>query len=289
MMRGSLVIGSLWVLVGCDDGGLELVEVEGRDTVSLDQAEAWLDTEVQFVDARSQEDFEDGHLPGASSLPANLLRATVDGIDGQVASRVDAELAFADAGIDASRPVVVYGAENNTGTARTYWTLAYYGSAGGLRLLDGGVAAWEEAGLDLERGASTAGTVNWTGDATLDRLRVDKAWMLDHLDDATVAIFDVRSAEEYAAGHIPGAIHVEWTQNLDDDDFFLATSDVLASHGNPMEETVVVYCQSGSRAGVSWSLLDAAGLPDVRLYDGSWNEWGTDPDTPKVEGANPTR
>jgi len=53
-------------------------------------------------------------------------------------------------------------------------------------------------------------------------------------------------------------------------------------HGDPGADTLVVYCRTGSRAAVSWALLREAGYDDVRLYDGSWSEQGSDPSAPKA-------
>ncbi|MEL6345490.1 MAG: rhodanese-like domain-containing protein [Myxococcota bacterium] len=243
--------------------------------------------DIQFLDTRSEADYLTGHLPGARHLDAGWLRTEVDGIPKQALLRSDADQRFTEVGLDASLPVVVYGAQNDTATARAFWSLAFFGADAGLRLLDGGVDAWTRAGGALETRSPTNLANEWGGSASREQLQVDKDWILERLDDPDLLLVDVRSNDEYQAGHIPGAIHVEWTENLDADGLFHPSDTVLAIHGDPSASTVVVYCQSGARASVSWALLTFAGLDDVRLYDGSWNEWGTDPDTPKMLGEEP--
>ncbi|MEN0066970.1 MAG: rhodanese-like domain-containing protein [Myxococcota bacterium] len=275
-------------LLGCEAEPVtpgDAAVLEGWNRISVGEAATL--TDAQFVDTRSETNFEAGHIPGALQLDAATLRETVDGIGGQALPRSEADTLLARSGLEADLPIVVYGPANDTGTARVLWSLAYYGASDALRLLDGGLERWTDEGKDIEATAATTFMGPWNGGATRSELRVDQQWVLDHLDDSDVALFDVRSATEYEAGHIPGAIHAEWTQNLDTDGLFRSTEEVLALHDNPSAPTIVVYCQSGARASVSWSLLQFADLGDVRLYDGSWNEWGTDPDTPKVTGPNP--
>jgi thiosulfate/3-mercaptopyruvate sulfurtransferase len=245
-----------------------------------------LPEDVQIVDARPLDAFREAHPVGAVHLDASTLRTTVDGVDGQVVPRSTFDGLLAPTGLEPVRPIAVIGAGNDTATARVFWTLAFHG-AGDLALVDGGVDAWVDAGGQLVAGDPEARTGGWDGEPTRAELRVDLDWMVEHLDDPDVRLFDVRTPDEYAAGHIPGAVNVDWTRNLRDDGRFRTRDAILALHDEPTAPTVVVYCQSGARASVSWSVLHDAGLPDVRLYDGSWNEWGVDPDTPKVEGATP--
>ncbi len=255
------------------------------EVVSTGDVASQLDT-VQLVDVRSASAYDRGHLPGALNIDGEALRGNVGGVRGQAVARAEALQLLESAGIEPGLTTVVYGDENDTTTARTLWSLGLYGAEDSLRLMDGGLAQWEDEGREVSDAAVTPTASSWAETTADDFLVVDKAWVLEHLEDADVAFFDVRSSGEYEGGHIPGAQNVEWTRNLDSDGLFLPSSDTLDLHSNPTQPTVVVYCQSGARASVSWALLDFAGL-DVRLYDGSWNEWGEDPETPKNEGATP--
>jgi thiosulfate/3-mercaptopyruvate sulfurtransferase len=291
-MRTALHLG-LWAFaLGCTPDGTGSEDPTNDPTgattpwraVSVTEADEALADGAQLLDSRGADDFAASHLESALSVDGAALRGTVDGVSGQVLSRADAVALFEAGGVEAGSPIVVYGRDNDTTTARTLWTLAYFGAGDDLLLVDGGLDAWVAAGAGLSPGAPEAAPSTWGGEATREDLRVDKDWVLDHLDDDTVTLFDVRTAAEYADGHIPGAIHVDWTDNLDGDGLF--RGNVLGRHGDP-DGTVVVYCASGARASVSWALLVDAGLEDVRLYDGSWNEWSADDSTPKTEGDQP--
>lgn len=283
----------LLTLLACTGPSTD-VDAPQTDTVVVDEA-PWrvvsaddaLPAEVQVLDVRSLGDYTASHVDGALHLDGGAIRGTVDGVPTQALERADAEALFEAAGLRADAPILVMSRDNDTTASRVLWTLALHGASSDLLLLDGGLDAWVAAGASIGPGDPDASASAWEGVETREDLRVDKAWVLDHLDDPDVRLFDVRAASEYAGGHIPGAVHVDWTSNLDGEGLFLDADDVLANHGDPTAPTVVVYCQSGARASVSWALLRLAGLEDVRLYDGSWLEWSADDTTPRTEGDQP--
>ena len=104
-------------------------------------------------------------------------------------------------------------------------------------------------------------------------------WVLEQLGDPpydmpAIQSVDARSDGEYAAGRIPNARSVNWTRNLGGG-FLLPEPDLGALYeGFDPARTTVTYCLSGWRGSFAWLTLTALGYEDVRLYDGSWNEWG---------------
>ncbi len=271
---------ALVAVVGCDLSAPPAGDPALR-TIDVAELVESADEGTIVLDVRARADFDGGHIPDAVWLDVDALRTDADGIEGQVVPRATAELVFGDAGLSFDQPVIITGTDNGTNPARVAWTLRYYGHVGTISLLDGGMQAYTADGQPTTTEGSVRGTVGYLGEPTRTQLRVDQAWLLEHLADPQVSIFDVRTAEEYADGHIPGAVHVDWTQNLAADGTFSSPERIRRLHSAPDDDTLVVYCRTGSRAAVSWILLRMIGYADVRLYDGSWSEWGSDPDTPK--------
>ncbi len=279
--RDSARHWSAAVLLALAACGSESVSESG--VVRIVGAEDASDLADHVLDARESDAFAEGHIDGACSVDPSRLRAVVDGIEGQVPLREVVWTVLGEAGLDAEDTVVITHADNGTDPARIAWTLRHYGHEGDVILLDGGMDAYAAAGLPVVTTDSAEATA-YQGGATREALRVDKDWMLAHLEDGNVAIFDVRSADEYASGHIPGAVNVDWEDTKNADGSFKTSEEIRALHGDPGAGTLVVYCRTGSRAAVSWAMLTRAGYSDVRLYDGSWAEWGNDDDTPKDRG-----
>jgi thiosulfate/3-mercaptopyruvate sulfurtransferase len=189
---------------------------------------------------------------------------------------------------------VAYDSTGGTSAARAWWLLRWAGVPG-VRLLDGGLAAWLSAGGTLETGEVTApaGDVVLVPGA-LATLDTDGAAGLA----SSGVLFDARAGERYRgevepvdprAGHIAGAVSAPTSENLDADGRFLgaqALRDRFAALGVPGAPRVGVYCGSGVTAAHEVAALASIGV-EAALYPGSWSQWSADPDRAVTTGPDP--
>jgi thiosulfate/3-mercaptopyruvate sulfurtransferase len=234
--------------------------------------------------------YREGHIEGAVFVDLDRELAGPPGRRGRH-PLPDAE-AFAAAmrrhGISRTRPVVVYDQGDNVGAARAWWTLGYFGHPD-VRVLDGGIAAWNAAGLSL----STAEPQPTPGDFVATP---GGRPMLDAAAAAELArrgvLLDARTLVRYrgeqepidpVAGHIPGARSAPTTDNMDAQHGTYLPAEALrrrfAELGVTPGTEVGAYCGSGVTAAHTVLALAAAGIP-AALYVGSWSEWITDPSRP---------
>jgi thiosulfate/3-mercaptopyruvate sulfurtransferase len=240
--------------------------------------------------------FRDGHVPTAQyvSLDDELAAhgAPTDGRHPLPAP--EALQASAQGwGIGEGDTVVVYDDWMSFGASRAWWSLTDAGVD--VRVLDGGLSAWRDAGLLLETGEAVTPP---PGDVTLRpgrlaRLSMDEAGELAREG----LLLDVRAAERYRgevepldprAGHIPGALSASTADNNDDAGRLLPV-DILrerfAALGVQPGEPVGVYCGSGVSASHAALALTIAGFRPA-LYPGSWSQWSNHPDRPVATGAH---
>ncbi|QWT24826.1 sulfurtransferase [Subtercola sp. PAMC28395] len=190
-------------------------------------------------------------------------------------------------GINQGDTVVVYDDLKNLSSARAWWLLRDAGIAD-VRLLDGSLRAWSDAGFELETGDERAlpGNVELRY-GTLRTLTIDDAASLAQ----TGVLLDARPAERYRgevepidprAGHIPGALSAPATMNLDVNGHFLPAGQLRAHFeaiGVRADAPVGVYCGSGVTAAADAVALTLAGF-EPALYPGSWSQWSNTPGRP---------
>jgi thiosulfate/3-mercaptopyruvate sulfurtransferase len=192
-------------------------------------------------------------------------------------------------GVTPDRPVVVYEGNSGLRAARAFWFLEYLGHPS-VRVLDGGVSAWTRANFPLTTAAVAPVPSTWHGEADPTHLAT---WsdVKDRLGKMETAIVDTRGEAEYygemvrakRGGAVPGAVNLEWTNNLAPDGTYKSGDELKAMYaalGVTPDREVVTYCQGGYRAAHTYLALRLAGFPRVRNYTGSWKEWGDREDLP---------
>jgi len=248
-------------------------------------------SQILLLDLSQSASYIKHHLPGAVFLEYSWI---VDSDKPRVGLIPDARrlsLLLSAYGISEDTHVIAYDDEGGGRAGRFLYTLDCVGHRR-YSLLDGGLHAW------LHEGRATEQTIHFPRaverNVTLQAEPVaDKAYILDHLYDQSVAIVDTRSAPEYTGtkvfaargGHIPGAIHFEWTRAMDEKrNLRLKPAEVLkqelAAEGVTPDKNIVVHCQSHHRSAHTYVVLKSLGYTRIKGYPGSWSDWGNDPATP---------
>jgi thiosulfate/3-mercaptopyruvate sulfurtransferase len=199
-------------------------------------------------------------------------------------------------GVGRDSQVIAYDQGNGAHAARLWWLARWIGIRH-VAVLDGGIAAWREAGLPLETSvreprpqelAVELDADAWVSTAVVDDLRRRPGNLL----------IDARGAERFAgqnetidpiAGHVPGARNRPFAGNLDGNGRFLPATELRRRFdtllGSLPATRVISMCGSGVTACHSLLALEHAGLTGARLYAGSWSEWIRDPRRPVATGA----
>ena len=246
-------------------------------------------------------EYEAGHLPGARwvDLESELTTHGPTGGRHPLPDPSVFQAAMRRLGVSASTPVVVYDGATSLAASRLWWLLTDAGHED-VRVLDGGFAAWQAAGLPVESGP---GPEPADGDFVArpgQRAAVDADGVVALLgagsganDPANSVLVDVRAADRYAgenetmdpiAGHIPGALSRPSTENLTATGEFKAPEEIAARFADIGGEPIF-YCGSGITAAHTLLALESAGRTGA-IYPGSWSDWITDPDRPRATGPS---
>jgi thiosulfate/3-mercaptopyruvate sulfurtransferase len=242
--------------------------------------------------------YAEGHIPGAAQ--AHLDRHLSSPITEQTGRHPLPDIAklaqtLGEWGIDSSVQVVAYDQGNGMYAARAWWLLRWLGHTQ-VAVLDGGFAAWQEAGLPISREAADRTPRKFVPNVLANAF-VTTAELQQALANTSPMLIDARGADRFAgenetidpvAGHIPGATNRPFSKNVDGRGRFHSAGELRRQWTETLAtrpaSDVIAMCGSGVSACHNLLALEIAGLPGAKLYAGSWSEWIRDPRRP-IAGA----
>lgn len=248
-------------------------------------------TEARLVDLRwspkgsALDRYRGGHLPGAAfvDLDRDLAQPGGPGRHPFPSAASFAAL-LARLGIAAETPVVVYDDGSGAFAARLWFMLRVHGHLNSA-VLDGGLAAWTAAGWPLSAEEPRIAPVALSPLVRDESRLADRAAVASRTQSAL--LLDARAPERYrgetepidtVAGHIPGAVNAPFANNLGPDGRFKPAAelrDLYLKLGAGRASEIIASCGSGVTACHDLLALELAGIPNAKLYIGSWSDWSS--------------
>lgn len=230
--------------------------------------------------------YNDAHIPGAVfwSLTDLLLPDFRTNFD-----PASLEKLVSRSGISNDTTVIAYGSYPGT-SGWIFWLLKVFGHDF-VRVLNGGYQKWMAENRPVTTELPIVTPTDYRAQVPNPSLRVSFQEVQASVDRSDCVLLDVRTPQEYTgewffdqppqgtqrAGHIPGAVHIDHLLTLNQDGTFKSIDELQAlysSKGITADKEIFPYCAIGGRSGYTWFVLKyLLGYPNVRNYDGSWNEW----------------
>lgn len=286
-----LIIGTIFI--GCSSESTNDTSFNSKGYASTDKlvSAEWLNNNidsVKIIDVRKKEAYDEGHIPGALRLTPNEVFQieNENGTKGMLPSAEHISSALSSIGINENDTIIFYDGNSNLWASRALWALEVYGHEDS-RLLDGSWAFWSESDFpvttEIEKITKSDYKFNGTPN---NNLLADWEEILESVDDPSKIVCDTRSPDEFTGkdvranrgGHIPGSENVNWVNAVDESGKFLDSkklATIYESKGIKTDKAVYTLCQTAVRATHTWFVLqELLGYENVKVYDGSWIEWG---------------
>jgi thiosulfate/3-mercaptopyruvate sulfurtransferase len=267
-IRRDVLVEPEWLEERLHDPALRLVEIDVSSTA-----------------------YDEGHIEGA--VLWNVYRDLKDA-DFQLVDKAATERLLARSGISADSLVVFYG----YAPAMAFWFMKLYGHTD-VRILDCARGTWQAEGRPWTKEPANPDASRYVLPDPDGQIRADHSKVESAIGDPTCTLIDVRTDPEYRgerfwpsgglepggrAGHVPSAVHLPIEGLLDERGSFRGVAELLhvfSSIDLSGDGEVISYCTIGGRASTAWfALTYLLGRRHVRVYDGSWAEWGRMPAMP---------
>ncbi|MDR6226108.1 sulfurtransferase [Desmospora profundinema] len=236
--------------------------------------------------------YEQGHIPGARYMD---LERDLSGPVGKHGGRHP----FPDldrfveklgaAGIDDTKTVVAYDDQGGAMAARLWWMLRYLGHERAA-VLNGGFQGWKKAGHPVTQEKPEPTPTRFHPRIRqperlvgMEETKAEKGWVIDSRERERYE--GKREPIDAKAGHIPGAVHYFWKDNLEEGQRWKSAEVIRERFSDlPKDSRPIVYCGSGVTACANLLALHLAGFENARLYAGSWSDWISYEENPIRQG-----
>lgn len=242
--------------------------------------------DLLIVDTRSFTEYSMGHIPGAINVELFQYHWIDTSKRGIRDFERQCRILLSNMGVKKNKEIVFYDNVSGMSAARGVWLLFYF-SHKRVSLLDGGLDKWKKERHPVETKTNPFVKTNYRGKPN-PKVLATAGEIKKSIEKKGTALLDARTKEEFEgkhvraarAGHIPTAINIDWEENIQGGSF--KTKEQLAKLYSKIAKDfkVVTYCQGGYRAAHSFLVLKILGYKNVKMYLGSWGEWGNNYDLP---------
>ena len=248
---------------------------------------------VRLIDAVDPASYQRAHIPGAVNVfYLDLAKIEERKKNGHPLSNAEAERIFGEAGIDHNTRVIVYDDGTGPSASGVWFVLDFFGHKN-VKVLNGGFRKWLKEGRPVTQEVTTVEKKRFHAKEHPEKI-VTREWVQKNLRTKDVVVVDTRSFNEFIGkdlrpgaqrgGHLPGAVHLEWTKFSDKVNTFKPAEQIeqtLAQRGITKNTKVVTYCGTGLGRSTDMALaMKLIGYDNVVEYTGSWEEWSADPRLP---------
>lgn len=277
METGDPLVSAKWLLENIDAPDLRVVDASWVPPFLTDRKSG-------------KQGYDEAHIPGAVYFDIDAIADQSSDLPHMLPDAVVFSSRVRQLGLGDGNRVIVYDHNGFYASARVWWMFRAMGHRD-VKVLDGGLNAWTEAGGDTEDLPPVSVERHFTAARKRADLVRDKAQMRELIDTKGMHILDARAPgrfngtdpeprAELPSGHMPGSYNVQASGLLNPDGTLKSADDLMPILADHLGAPVVTTCGSGVSAAVISLALARLGHYDAAVYDGSWSEWAADPDSP---------
>ena len=236
------------------------------------------DPNLILIDARSFQEYSKGHITDAVSLDLFSFHWIDTSQDGISSFNEQFAKIFSRVGISEGKKVIFYDNTSGMLAARGVWLLEYF-SHQNVSMLDGGFTKWKNEGRAWTPIPTANKPTNFTVKPNPNVLAgfeyvLDNLGKITILDARSKAEFDGKLVRAARGGHIPTSTNIDYTENITNDGTLKNNEELSKLYQMPRDTEIVTYCQGAYRAANTFLALKKIGFTNVKVYLGSWGEWG---------------